>query len=273
MSFVDLHLHTCHSDGSDTPEAVVARAVAAGAAAIALTDHDTVAGVVAGRRAAGEAGMGFLTGTEISTWFEGREIHVLGLGINVENRALLAALDDLCDARRNRGRAILARLAVLGMQLPDSVVASAGESSGRMQIAQALAAAGHVKKPQEAFDRYLNGGKPAFVPKRSMPIAEAVDLIHGAGGLAFLAHPGLGKTVRKLLPKLLLLPFDGIEAYHISHTPGRVAEFTDLAQERGLLVTGGSDCHGSVKGKPLLGKVQTPLAAYDAICARLRNTL
>ena len=205
-SFVDLHLHTHYSDGSDSPEAVVARAVIAGASAIALTDHDTVAGVEEGRSAARNVGLGFLSGTEISTRFEGREIHVLGLGINIEDQALCAALDKLCAARQRRGRDILEGLAAIGICLPDSLVTEGGTAFGRMNIARAMTDAGHVKKPQEAFDRYLNGGKPAFVPKSAIPIAEAVSLIQGAGGLAFVAHPGLGKTVRKLLPELLLLP-------------------------------------------------------------------
>ncbi|MCF6287569.1 MAG: PHP domain-containing protein [Candidatus Hydrogenedentes bacterium] len=268
-TFVDLHLHTRHSDGSDSPAVVVARAVAAGASAIALTDHATVAVVAAGRVAARNAGLGFLSGTEISTGFKGREVHVLGLGIDIENEALCAALGALCHARQRRGRDILERLAELDIHLPESLVADGGEAFGRMHIARAMTDAGYVKKPQEAFDRYLNGGKAAFVPKKTLPVAEAVDCIHGAGGLAFVAHPGLGKTVRKLLPELLLLPFDGIEAYHISHTPGRVDEFLVLAGDRGLLVSGGSDCHGTIKGKALLGRVRTPRAVYEAIVKQI----
>jgi 3',5'-nucleoside bisphosphate phosphatase len=269
LAFVDLHLHTCCSDGSDTPEDVVARAVDAGAAAIALTDHDTVAGVARGRAAAHEAGLGFLAATEISTRFSGREIHVLALGIDIENDALLKALANLCEARKRRGQDILQQLSEVGIALPDTLLADNDTALGRMHIARAMTEAGHVKKPQEAFDRYLNSGRAAFVPKYAMPTAEAIDAIHGAGGLAFVAHPGLGKTTRKLLPKLLLLPFDGIEAYHISHTPGRVEEFLALAKERGLLVSGGSDCHGTIKDKPLLGRVHTPVAVYQAIVERL----
>ncbi len=269
MAFVDLHLHTHHSDGSDSPEAVVARAVEKGAAAIALTDHDTLAGVPAGKVAAAAAGIGFLTGTEISTQFQGQEVHVLGLGVDLDNGPLLEGLDQLCQVRQRRGHDILERLATLGIHLSDTLVADGGEAFGRMHIARAMTEAGHVKKPQEAFDRFLNNGRAAHVPKTAMPIAAALDLIHGAHGLAFLAHPGLGKTVRKRLPKLLTLPFDGIEVYHISHTPGRVEEFMALAQERKLLISGGSDCHGSVKGRPLLGQVMTPVAVYETILDHL----
>ena len=272
MAFVDLHLHTCHSDGSDTPEAVVVRAQQAGASAIALTDHDTLAGVAAGRLACHEAGIDFLSGTEISTWYEGREIHVVGLGVHEKDAALGAALDHLCQARKDRGQEILALLRTLGIDVPLSTGGGKIEAPGRMHIARAMTDAGYVKKPQEAFDRFLNRGKPAFVPKYAMPTAEAIECIHGAGGLAFVAHPGLGKTTRKLLPKLLTLPFDGIEAYHITHTPGRVDEFLTLATARGILVSGGSDCHGTIKGKALLGLVQTPRKVFNAIVERLGLT-
>jgi len=272
VAFVDLHLHSLHSDGSDTPARIAERAVEAGASAIAITDHDTTAGVQEGRAAAAALGLGYLSGTEISTHYQYREIHVLGLGVNEHDPSLTAALEALCAARRNRGATILERLRELGFELNlQADAANAPEGAfGRMHIARAMTDAGHVRKPQEAFDRFMNAGCPAFVPKETMPLAEAVDLIHGAGGLAFVAHPGLGKTTRKLLPELLTFPFDGIEAYHVSHSPGRVEEFTALAAERELLITGGSDCHGTIKGKALLGSVRTPIAVYEAILDALR---
>lgn len=271
MAFVDLHLHSTYSDGSDTPEEIAGRAREAGAAAIAITDHDTVAGVAPGRAAAGACGVDFLAGTEISANYKGREIHVLGLGLDETNPELAVALEQLCAARQHRGAQILARLEALGLTLPDGAggAAEPGGAAGRMHIARAMTRAGYVKKPQEAFDRFLNAGKPAHVPKDTMPLSGAIDLIHGAAGLAFVAHPGLGKWVRKALDGLLEYPFDGIEAYHVSHSPGRVEEFKALAQARGLLITGGSDCHGTIKGKALLGTVQTPLAVYEAIQAAL----
>lgn len=240
----------------------------AGVTAIALTDHDTMSGVLEGRAAALSRGLGFLSGTEISTHYKYHEIHVLGLGVEPTNGPLSEGLDALCTARHNRGARILERLRELGFDLPVMQAPEAG-AFGRMHIARAMTDAGHVKKPQEAFDRFMNAGLPAHVPKETMPLADAIELIHGAGGLAFVAHPGLGKTTRKLLPELLTFPFDGIEAYHVSHSPGRVEEFTTLARERGLLITGGSDCHGTIKGKALLGTVRTPLAVYETILAAL----
>lgn len=267
MAFVDLHIHSAYSDGSDSPESIATRAAEAGAVAIAITDHDTVAGVPSGRVAAEARGIGFLAGTEISARFGPREIHVLGLGLDETNTALNAGLEGLCAARTSRGTRILERLTDLGLPLPPMARGTEVPAGalGRMHVARAMTDAGYVKKPQEAFDRYLNAGKPAHVPKETMPLGDAIDLIHGAGGLAFVAHPGLGKWIRKSLDALLEYPFDGIEAYHISHSPGRVDEFRALAQARGLLITGGSDCHGTIKGKALLGTVQTPVEVYDAI--------
>jgi len=112
-------------------------------------------------------------------------------------------------------------------------------------------------------------GRPGYVPKAALPIESALKQIHEAGGLAFVGHPGLGKTTRKLLPRLLELPFDGIEAYHISHSPGRTGELLEIAKQRQLLVAGGSDCHGTVKRAAEMGKVRVPYAHF----ARIESTL
>jgi predicted metal-dependent phosphoesterase TrpH len=141
-----------------------------------------------------------------------------------------------------------------------------------MHIAQELLAMGVTKTIQEGFDRFLKHGTPAYVPKKTLCSEDAVAHIHAAGGLAFVAHPGLSKSTRKLLPKLLALPFDGIEAYHISHSPGRTEEFLAVAAERNLLVTGGSDCHGMAKGKAEMGKVRMPYHHFEKMQVALAST-
>ena len=274
MSHVDLHLHTHHSDGSDTPEQVVAAASALGIAAIAITDHDTVSGVAAAAQAAHDAGIGFLTGVEISARFERNEVHVIGLGVDTACEALLDGLDVLLAARNNRATQILERLQALDIPIELEQVRrwSWGEAVSRMHIARELKEMGVTRNTQDAFDRFLNHGRPAHVAKYTVPAEDALDLIHAAGGLAFIAHPGLSKSTRKHLPGLLKLPFDGIEAYHVSHTPGQIVEFLGLASEYKILVSGGSDCHGLIKGRREMGNVQTPEIYYQRILDRLAKT-
>lgn len=271
MSYVDLHLHTNHSDGSDTPGEVAAYASGLGIAAIAITDHDTIDGVATGALAAQEAGIGFLRGVEISARFERNEVHVIGLGIDPGCGVLQAGLQALQTARNERALQILERLQALGIPIDIVQVRrwSWGAVLSRMHIARELKAMGVTKSTQDAFDRFLNHGRPAHVAKYTIPVEEALDMIHAAGGLAFVAHPGLSKSTRKHLQGLLELPFDGIEAYHISHTPGRVLEFLGIASERNLLVCGGSDCHGVIKGHREMGKVKTPESHYRRIVERL----
>jgi predicted metal-dependent phosphoesterase TrpH len=273
MAYVDLHLHSTCSDGSDSPARVVERAAALGIAAIALTDHDTLGGVSEAAAAAERLGLGFVPAVEVSTHFSGREIHVLAYGVQPGHAAFEAFLAPVREGRATRATAILVRLRDLGFEIAmDDVAGSVGEHSvGRMHIALLLKQRGHTKTTQEGFDRYLNFGRPAYVPKPLPPTAEAITVIQAAGGLAVLAHPGLGKSTHKQLPKLLALPFDGIEAYHIAHTPAQTERFLHAAAERGLLITGGSDCHGTIKGAPEMGKVQTPIACYEALQARLAS--
>ncbi|MDQ1257436.1 MAG: 3,5-nucleoside bisphosphate phosphatase [Candidatus Hydrogenedentes bacterium] len=271
-AFVDLHLHTCYSDGADTPAELAARAAALGFAAIAVTDHDTVEGLAEARTAAEAHGMAFLDGVEISTRFNGNELHVVGLGIRPDHAGLLDALGRLRERRTERADAILAKLRQEGIPVTrEQVLFRSGEGAiGRVHIAQELHAQGYAGSVQKAFEKYIGKGKRAFVAKDCMPCGEAVDLIHAAGGLAFIAHPGVGKTVERQLPRLLSLPFDGIEVYHSKHTPGHVTAFLQVAEEHGLLVSGGSDCHGAAKGlDPELGKVRVPYTRFEAIAERL----
>ncbi len=270
MDFADLHLHTHHSDGSDTPAEVAARAAKLGFAGIAITDHDTVGGIAEGARAAQDLGLAFLNGTEISARFERMEIHVTGLGIDTGCTALLDALARLRDARAERAHAMMELLHEAGIPIDREAVAAraGGGAMGRMHIAIQLRKMGVTRGTQEGFDRFLKPGRPAYVPKSALPVAEAIDCIHAARGLAIVAHPGLSKSLRNRLDALLELPFDGIEAYHVSHSPGQVDDFLGIARGRGLLIAGGSDCHGTVKGAPEMGKVHVPFAHFEALRAK-----
>ncbi|HPO14798.1 MAG TPA: PHP domain-containing protein [Candidatus Hydrogenedentes bacterium] len=273
MSYVDLHLHTHYSDGSDPPERVAQRASALSIAAIAIVDHDTVSGVAEAQQAAANLGLGFLTGTEISARFESNEVHIIGLGVDFHDPVLADALGACVAARCARGIQMIARLAELGFELDADLLTAraAGGAVSRMHIAVELRNRGITKSTQEGFDRFLNSGRPAYVPKMLMPARNAIDLIHQAGGFAFLAHPGLSKSIRRLLTPLYELPFDGIEAYHVSHSNSDTGDFLAFAERRRLLVTGGSDCHGSMKGAPEMGKVKTPVFCYETILAALQT--
>ena len=256
---------------------VAERACKLGFAAISLTDHDTVEGVGEAEAAAREHGMEHLSGVEISARFQNLEVHVLGYGISAGNQTLLAALSDLRRERDLRAVRMAAKLAPLGIELDiDAIRAEVRRGViGRMHIARKIHELGMAKTVQDAFDKYIGRGKPAYVPKDSLAADAAIALIHTAGGLAFLAHPGIGKEVERRLPQLLTLDFDGIEVYHSKHTPGQITTFTMLAVERDLLISGGSDCHGEGKREAAdMGKVRLPhyhvLRIQEALRARKR---
>ncbi len=255
----------------DDPAQVVARAWDAGLAAIALTDHDTLAGVPEALGAAALHRIECLTGVEISAVFDRQEVHILGYGVRLDCTALNDALARLSGARRTRAGRIVERLQERGLTIdPESVSRRAGDAApGRLHIARELREMGVVKKEQEAFDRFIGRGRPAWVPKDLLPAAEAIALVHEAGGLAFIAHPGIGDLHRKKRG-LFTLPFDGIEVFHSDHSAGEAETFLEIARERGWLVSGGSDDHGAARGSSAdMGKVQVAYAYYERLKARL----
>lgn len=271
--YVDLHLHTTHSDGADPPERVVERALECDLDAIAITDHDETSAIPIARAAAEGARLRILNGTELSAACQGRELHIVGLGIDPQAPALRDALDRMRRERDDRARAIVEKLQALGVPIDlDKLRDRAGTGTiGRIHVGQEVMALGYGRTVQDVFDKYIKAGRPAYVPKQNLEAAEAVDVIHAARGLAFVAHPGLGDQ-HKRLDVLYALPFDGIEAYHSRHTERQTRAFLDFARDRGLLVTGGSDCHGSIKGHaPLMGKTKVPRSVYDTICEALQK--
>lgn len=263
---IDLHAHTDVSDGTLSPEALARAAHEAGLVALAVTDHDHVGGVEAARREGARLGLEVVTGIELSAEEPGaREVHVLGYLLDERDPALLTRLASLRETRERRAELMVERLQALGVEVTlDDVQTAAGgaekaragsRSVGRPHVARALMARGVVASVQEAFDRYLAEGRPAYVPKEKLSGAEAIQLIHGAGGVAVLAHPAtLPEEVREpLVRRLAALGLDGVEVVHSKQGPEERARLAALAVELDLVPTGGSDFHGSVKPDVMLG--------------------
>jgi 3',5'-nucleoside bisphosphate phosphatase len=270
--FADLHLHTNFSDGTYTPEEVVAQAVKYGLAAIALTDHDTVEGCGRAAQACGAAGIEFITGTELTAEQDGNELHILGYFVDTHNPTLLAEIAKFQAVRQNRIHEMVARLNRLEVPLQaETVFALANcRSPGRPHVARALVNAGLCGNLDEAFERFLKKHRPAWVPKMKISALTAIELIHQAGGLAVMAHPGLNRT-DDVIPGLAEAGLDGLECFHTKHTPAMAQHYLQLAERLRLLVTGGSDCHGLSKGRPLIGTVRVPYEYVAKLKSRVEG--
>lgn len=254
---VDLHTHTTASDGTLSPRGLVSLAKELGLAAVAITDHDAVAGLEEGLAAGKELGLRVVPGVELSTELEHREIHIVGLGIDPGNKPLLELLARRKAERARRNDLLLSRLAQLGMPIKPEEVRPDGGLLTRTHVAEALARHGYAESPVDALERFLIPGKPAWIEKNCPSPAECAALIHGAGGKAFLAHlDRIDKNDRerslRLAKEALAMGLDGLEARYTTYTPDW-EELTDaLAKEKSLLRSGGSDFHGARK-KNLLG--------------------
>jgi predicted metal-dependent phosphoesterase TrpH len=270
---VDLHAHSTASDGAYAPAVAVETAHRAGLAAFALTDHDTLAGVPEAQRTADALGLRLVPGVEMSVHQGAVEVHLLGLHIR-DVSALQARLEIYRDHRTSRALLIVQRLNAVGVALTAEAVlaAAAGGAVGRPHVAKALIAGGFVKDSREAFDRYLAAGKPAYVEKERLDIAEGIAIIHEAGGIAVIAHPG-PEGRRERIEPLVALGLDGLEVKHPSHSSEDVKRIAALAEFFGLVPSGGSDWHGAAHGTRVLGAMQVPmswLVAQDERVAAVR---
>ncbi|HTV42838.1 MAG TPA: PHP domain-containing protein [Candidatus Sulfotelmatobacter sp.] len=259
MKFADLHLHTNFSDGTWTPEELVLQAQKSGLSCIAVTDHDTVEGCERAAAACAAVKMEFIPGAELTAEHEDTELHVLGYYLDIHNEKLLAEIARFQVVRQNRIYEMVARINDLGVPLKaESVFALANcKSPGRPHVARAMVKDGHVKNLDEAFERFLKKGRPAWVPKSKISALDAIELVHQAGGVAVMAHPGLNRT-DSVIPALVAAGLDGIECFHTKHSTAISERYLEIADKYNLLVTGGSDCHGYSKGKPLIGTVKLP---------------
>lgn len=248
----DLHLHTTMSDGLLSPEDMVQSAKQAGMKLVAVTDHDTVAGVKAAIRAGEAQGITVIPGIELSCG-RGEEIHLLGYGFDPDGEGLNLFLQEQLRWRQERMLSMLDRLAAIGLLVP-AVEATRPETGfiGRMPLADAMIHRGYVQTTQEAFDRYLNPGRPAYVPRKRVDVSRGIEALSSFGALAVLAHPGRLQmdtgTFASLLPEWIEAGLSGLEAYHASHDPATRDRLDRMARANGLLITGGSDSHGRPEG-------------------------
>jgi len=272
MKFADLHLHTHFSDGTFSPEEVVEYGKQAGLAALALTDHDTVEGCAPAAAACAKAGIEFIPGTELTAELDEIEVHLLGYFVDTQNRKLLAKIAAFQAVRQDRIREMVAKLNRLQVPLTAETVFELAncKSPGRPHVARALAKAGLVRNLDEAFERFLKKNRPAWVPKAKMSALEGVELIQQAGGLAVMAHPGLNRS-DDIVPALVEAGLDGIECFHTKHSTSMSEHYLEIADRYHLLVTGGSDCHGFSKGKPLIGTIKLPYECVEKLKAAVKQ--
>ena len=282
-SRIDLHIHSTASDGSLTPTDIIALAEELNLAAISITDHDTLEGVRQIAPADLPKNLHFLTGIEISASppapFPAKgSMHLLGYGLRLNEPALNNALDRLKTARDHRTPGILARLNRLGFSITlEEVLQCAGEGqAGRPHIAECMVKKGYATDIDDAFNRYLGHGKPAYVDRYRISVEEAIALVRSAGGVPVLAHPGLcGLTDLSMLEALVEVLVEaglmGVEVYYPSHSAAFTGRLIALARKLDLLMTGGTDFHGSLKPNTFLGTgdgdLYVPFGLYEKLAA------
>ncbi|MEK6732948.1 MAG: PHP domain-containing protein [Candidatus Omnitrophota bacterium] len=269
----DLHVHTNISDGTFSPEKVVEYARMQGLDGIAITDHDTCAAIAPAMALAGDMNIEIIPGVELTAELYDDEIHILGYFIDWQDELFTKKLEEFCRVREERAKEILRRLGEQGIDLKyEDLMEIAGPgpgSVGRLHIAQLLYRKGKVACIRDAFTKYIGADSPAYVKKFKLSPKEAVDMIKSVGGVAALAHPKTINTDNKSLKDIVcMLAAEGIQAievYHSDHNAGDSAEFKKIADKYGLLITGGSDCHGLGKKEVLLGKIKVPYELVEKL--------
>ncbi len=273
----DLHLHSCYSDGKLTPRLLVRRARDAGLSAVSITDHDSIGGQEEAAWAGGVYGIDVLSGVEFSARQDSLQIHIIGYCFDLGHRELEERLRYLAEERVKRAQSIIERLAGQGIRISlEEVLAEGGGGTiGRPHIARILLRNGVIGDIQEAFDRFIGHGRPAYVAKTVLPLDEIFHLIADAGGVAVWAHPGPAIRRRAVLDRLCGLGVRGLEVWHPNHTPSIERDIESAALKRGLICTGGSDYHFRDAMKADVGEVTAPYesaaALRKAACA-LRDT-
>lgn len=275
---IDLHTHSLFSDGTNTPEELVALAVAGGLNGLALTDHDTVAGVPRLLAAARQQGLEAMGGVEVSTSYAPGAMHLLGYYVDHNDAHLAERLEWVRTGRHARNEAILRKLKQLGLPLTweDIKAQCAGDVVGRPHLAQAMVQRGYVRHTKEAFDRYLARGAAAYVDRRTLTAKEAIAVIRQAGGVPVLAHPCTLdldlKSLRTLLEQLRSSGLMGLEVHYPRHDREQTRCYAELARDLNLVATGGTDYHGARTPDLALGRgfgrLEVPPGTLHQLAAR-----
>ncbi len=270
MAIGDFHTHSIHSDGKLSPEALAAMAARNGVRVMALSDHDSTAGVRQMANSLDRFGVRLIPGVELSTDIPGSEIHVLGYFMNIDDAHFQSELLRFREGRLGRGMRMIEKLRELGMDVSwERVQEIAGDASvGRPHVAQHMVERGYVQSIPEAFDKYISRNGPAYAERDKLTPADAVALIRGAGGIASVAHPQYTPNVEETLGELKEQGLTGMEVYYKDLSPDKVEFLLAIARKLGLLPTGGSDFHGlGNPGEREPGLIPMPDHAVEALLA------
>ena len=271
--FADLHIHTYYSDSTSSPQEVVDEAIKNGLSCISITDHDVIDGVAPTKEAAKAVNLEVIPGIELSSEFEGKDIHILGYFIDFEKGPLFDKIEAFLDERVRRMKQMILNLQTVGIKditFEEISVMTKSRAVGRAHLATLLIKKGHVNNFKNAFEKYLGQDRPGWAPKFKQSPFEAIDLIHQSGGLAVMAHPMLTQK-DELIPRLVKGGLDGLEAYYPNCMPAVTQFYEKIGRKNGLLLTGGSDAHGAAKVFTYVGKEQIPYELIEKMKEKLSH--
>ncbi len=264
--YADLHIHTAYSDGSFLPATIIRHAVKNNLKIISITDHDSVDGIAASIKEGEKNNIEVIPGIEISTTVDSGEVHILGYFIDYTDEYFLKSIRRIQEIRLKRMSVMVDKLKrlMIDIDLNELIEYAASSSIGRLHLAHFLKKEGIVGSVYEAFDRYIGSGKPAYEKMNALTPEEGIELISNAGGIPVLAHPGLTKR-DDLIDEMIYAGLRGLEVYHSGHSEEDTNRYFQMTRDKGLLITGGSDCHGEKKLNMLMGRVKLPIQYVDRL--------
>jgi len=273
LEYIDLHIHSSHSDGIKSPAEIIRFAHEFKLKAISITDHDAISGTILACTSAEKKGIEVIPGIELSTRMTGCTVHLLGYYFDMGNAEILDYVEQNYYIREERAKKIVSRLHELGIKISFELVKlhANGGVIGRPHIADVLLEEGYVYSFRDAFEKYLGENRPAYVQKPTITPEEGIRLIHNAGGLVFIAHPAVEITDENIY-HLIGQGLDGIEVYHPKHMPSDVEHYMQIAQANDLLICGGSDCHGPRNNNDMMmGTIPVPYSHLEQMKSRLAD--